>query len=389
MSSTPVEAGTKRWTVVQLIPRLSPGGAERSTMETARALVAGGHRSIVISGGGRWVSRLKAEGSEHILLPIDRKKLSALWVALRLRWAMQHLRPDLVHVRSRLPAWLLRLAMVGSRTRFAQVNTVHGLNSVSNYSRILTRANRVVAVSRTTRDYLLQSYPGLDASRLRIVPPGADPLEFPPGYACAQEWLEALHFEFPMLSGGLLLTLPGRGTRLKGHGDALRLLARVRAAGVDARLLLLGVVEEQRRAYVRELQALAVELGIADVVAFSGPRGDVRDVYAASDLVLQLSVRPESFGRVVAEALCLGRPVIGYAHGGVGDLLDQLYPAGRVPLRDLDALTERTLALLADAPRVDTAQVPKVSDSQALTLSVYSELIEGTAPDPAALAASA
>ncbi len=387
---SPERASTSgpRWTVVQLIPRLSPGGAERSTMETARALVAAGHRSIVVSGGGRWVPRLKAEGSEHIQLPIGSKNLGAIWTVLRLRWLLQRLRPDLVHARSRLPAWLLKLALLGSGLRVAQVNTVHGLNSVSRYSRILTRADRVIAVSQTTRNYLLANYPGIDDSRLRIVPPGADPLEFPSGTQCTAEWIEALHFEFPALAGGLLMTLPGRGTRLKGHADALRLVARVRASGVDARLLLLGVVEESRRPYVRELQAMARELQISEFVAFSAPRGDVREVYAASALVLQLSTRPESFGRVVAEALCLGRPVLGYAHGGVGDLLRELYPAGCSPLGDLDALTERALQLLRDAPEVDTARVPKVSDSQALTLSVYSELIEGTAPHPAALARS-
>ena len=355
-------------------------------METARALVAAGYRSIVISDGGRWVPRLKAEGSEHLSLPIGSKSLGALWTALRLRWLLQRLRPDLVHARSRLPAWLLKLALLGSGLRVAQVSTVHGLNSVSRYSRVLTRADRVIAVSQTTRKYLLANYPDMDGSRLRIVPPGADPVEFPPGTQCSDEWLDALHQEFPALAGGALMTLPGRGTRLKGHADALRLLARVRQHGVDARLLLLGVVEESRRPYLRELQHLARELGIQDFVAFSVPRGDVREVYAASALVLQLSTRPESFGRVVAEALCLGRPVLGYAHGGVGDLLRELYPAGCSPLGDLDALTERALMLLREAPAVDTARVPKVSDSQALTLSVYSELLEGTAPHPAALA---
>lgn len=357
-------------------------------METARALVAAGHRSIVVSGGGRWVPRLKAEGSEHIQLPIGSKSLGAIWTVLRLRWLLQRLRPDLVHARSRLPAWLLKLALLGSGLRVAQVNTVHGLNSVSRYSRILTRADRVIAVSQTTRNYLLANYPGIDDSRLRIVPPGADPLEFPSGTRCSEEWLEALHYEFPALAGGLLMTLPGRGTRLKGHAEAIRLLAKVREQGVDARLLLLGVVEESRRDYVRELQALARQLGMDEYVAFSTPRGDVRDVYAASALVLQLSTRPESFGRVVAEALCLGRPVLGYDHGGVGDLLRELYPAGCSPLGDLDALTERALLLLREAPEVDTARVPKVSDSQALTLSVYSELLDGTAPHPAALARS-
>ncbi|GMU44916.1 MAG: glycosyltransferase [Xanthomonadales bacterium] len=371
------------WTVVQLIPTLGPGGAERSTMEVARALVAAQHRSVVISGGGRWVTRLKAEGSEHIKLAIGSKSLALLATLFRLRSQLRRIEPDVVHVRSRLPAWLLRFALVGLKPRPAVVSTVHGLNSVSAYSRIMTHAERVIAVSRTAAEFLLQHYPGLDPARLRVISRGADPAEFPPQHRATESWRRAFFDELPALAGGRLLTLPGRGTRLKGHADAIELLARVRQAGVDARLLLLGVAEGKRAGYLDELRQVAREHGVFPYVALTATRGDVRDVYAASDLVLQLSTRQESFGRVVAEALLVGRPVLGYDHGGVGELLRQLYPAGLVPVRDLDAATARTLALLRAAPPVPVERVPQVKDLQRLTLSVYSELVVGTPPDPA------
>jgi glycosyltransferase involved in cell wall biosynthesis len=377
--------GSKRlggWSVVQLIPSLGPGGAERSTMEVARALVAAGHRSAVISGGGRWATRLKAEGSEHYTLPIGNKSLGIIGTLFKLRARLKKLRPDIVHVRSRLPAWLARLALIGLHPRPALVSTVHGLNSISAYSRVLTKADRVIVVSETARDFVVDAYPGTDVARMRVIPRGADPAEFPPGHRATREWREQFFAEYPTLSGGRLLTLPGRGTRLKGHADAIELLARLRAERVDARLLLLGVSEHRRQEYVSELRQFAREMGVFKQVAFAPSRGDVRDVYAVSDLVLQLSTRPESFGRVVAEALCMGRPVLGYEHGGVGELLRALYPAGCVPPRDLDAACTRAKALLAGAPPVDSAPVPKVSDLQRRTLSVYSELINGTAADP-------
>ncbi len=382
MSPSPLPAFRRGWTVVQLIPELAPGGAERSTMEVARALVAAHHRSIVICGGGRWVTRLKAEGSEHIKLPIGSKSVGLLSALLKLRKHLRKLHPDVVHARSRLPAWLLRFALIGIHPRPKVVTTVHGLNSVSTYSRIMTWGDRVIAVSRSTADFLLEHYPRLDTTRVRIIPRGADPAEFPPRLKVTPEWCRTFGDEYPGLKGGRLLTLPGRGTRLKGHADAIAILARVRQAGVDARLLLLGVVEGRRQGYLSELRQVAREHGVFPYVAFSASRGDVREVYAHSDLILQLSTRPESFGRVVAEALCIARPVLGYDHGGVGELLREHYPAGLVPPRDLDAAAARVVALLKSAPAVDTDRVPKVADMQRRTLAVYDELINGSAPDP-------
>lgn len=382
--TTPRAARSLRgWTVVQLIPSLGPGGAERATMEIARALVAHGDRSVVISGGGRWVTRLKAEGSEHITLPIGSKSPGLLRTLFRLRASLKKLKPDVVHVRSRLPAWLLKFAMIGLHPRPALVTTVHGLNSVSTYSRIMTAGDRVIVVSKTARDHILTHYAGVDASRIRVIPRGADPGEFPPGYQASEEWSTQFFSDYPMLADGPLLTLPARGTRLKGHAEAIELLARLRADGVAARLLLLGVDENRRDRYGAEMRQLAREYGVQKFVAMSPARGDVRDIYAVSDLVLQLSVRPESFGRVVAEALCQGRPVLGYDHGGVGELLHELYPAGCVPPRDLDAGCERAKVLLSDPPPVDSSRVPKITDLQRLTLSVYAELCNGSPIDAA------
>jgi glycosyltransferase involved in cell wall biosynthesis len=369
--------------VVQLIPSLGPGGAERSTMEIARALVAAGHRSVVISGGGRWVTRLKAEGSEHFQLPIGSKSLGVIGTVFKLRKRLKKLQPDIVHVRSRLPAWLVRFALIGMKPRPAVVSTVHGLNSVSGYSRVLTRADRVIVVSETARDFVLDAYPETDIGRMRVIPRGADPAEFPPGHRASREWREQFFAEYPSLAGGRLLILPGRGTRLKGHADAIELVARLRAERVDARLLLVGVSASRRDEYVAELRQVAREMGVFKQVAFAPSRGDVRDIYAISDLVLQMSTRPESFGRVVAEALCMGRPVLGYDHGGVGELLRSLYPAGCVPPRDLDAACQRAKELLVRAPAVNSAAVPKVSDLQRRTLSVYAELINGAPADSA------
>lgn len=239
----------------------------------------------------------------------------------------------------------------------------------------MTRGDRVIAVSQTVHDFVLTHYPQIDAARISVVPRGIDPDAFPYGYRPDDAWRRAFFAEFPQLTGAPLLTLPGRGTRLKGHADAIALVAGLRERGIETRLLLLGIVDPAREAYVREMRALAAKCGVANSVVFTPPRNDVRDVFAVSDLVLQLSNQPESFGRTVIEALSLCRPVLGYAHGGVGELLAELYPAGRVPVGDVDKLIVRAADLLGRAPPIAPLQRYRLADMQAGVLAVYQELV--------------
>lgn len=353
---------------------MDSGGAERSTLEIARALVAAGHRAVVISGGGRLVERLIADGAEHIALPIGRKSLVTLGQIVPLRRTLATLDADIVHARSRLPAWLARLALPGLARRPHFITTIHGLNSPNAYSAVLTRGERVIMVSQTVRDHVQQHYPELPQERMRVIPRGVDADEFPYGYRPDSAWRAAFFTEFPQLAGAPLLTLPGRGTRLKGHAHAMRLLAALKARGINARLLLLGADEPGRAAYAHELKRLARSLGIAGEVVITPARSDVREVYAISDLVLQLSIKPEAFGRTVLEALALCRPVLGYAHGGVGELLAELYPAGRVPAMDEARLVERAAELLRLAPPIAPLTRYRLADMQQATLDVYAEL---------------
>lgn len=368
----------RRLTVVQLLPALESGGVERSTLEIAQALVDAGHRAIVVSKGGRLVPRLEAMGAEHVMLDIGAKSPRTLATVRPLRALLGREGVDIVHARSRLPAWVGLFALRGldaaRRPRF--VTTVHGLNSPSRYSAVMTRGERVICVSETVRGYVLQHYPATDPSTLRVIPRGIDPAAFPHRVhpdADARAWAAAQH---PALEGnGPLLLLPGRGTRLKGHADALALLARLRADGADARLWLPGAREAGREGYIAELEREAVALGVGGAVAFTPPTDAIARAYAASDLVLQLSRKPEAFGRTVVEALSVGRAVLGWAHGGVGELLAQLQPDGAAPPFDIDALHARARALLAPSARPPATIPQTLQAMQEATLAVYAELL--------------
>jgi glycosyltransferase involved in cell wall biosynthesis len=350
----------RRLTVVQVLPALSSGGVERSTLEIGAALVAAGHRSLVVSAGGRLVPALEAAGSEHISLDVGRKSPTSLRHIAALRRLFADVDADIVHARSRLPAWLAWQALSAKhapRARF--VTTVHGLNSPGRYSGIMARGERVICVSETVRAYVLRNWPNTPPERLQVIERGIDPEAFP---------------RQPVGRDAMsVLLMPGRGTRLKGHATAIELLARVRAAGVDAQLWLPGVVEEGREHYLDELRARAHALGVLDKLRMEPATDDMPTQYLSCDVVLQLSSKPESFGRTVVEALCSARPVVGWDHGGVGELLARYYPEGRVPLGDEAALLQATLRA-CEAPPPPPIHPTTLQQMQARTLELYGAL---------------
>ena len=234
---------------------------------------------------------------------------------------------------------------------------------------------RVVCVSGTVRDYVLEHYPRTDPERLRVVPRGIDPAAFPRRPLPDREARASAAEQFPQLAGsGPLLLMPGRGTRLKGHADALSLLAALRSDGMDARLWMPGARAADRARYVEELERLARRMGVLEALAMTPPTARIADAYAASDLVLQLSRKPEAFGRTVLEALSTGRPVLGWDHGGAGELVRELQPSGAVPAFNQELLADRARALLQQPPAPPAVIPYTLSAMQDATLAVYDEL---------------
>jgi glycosyltransferase involved in cell wall biosynthesis len=366
--------------IIQVLPELNSGGVERGTLELSRFLVAQGHESLVISNGGRLVSTLEAEDGTHITLPVHRKSLRSLPQILKLRGVFQDLQPNIVHVRSRLPAWLTWLAWQGLKPdrRPRLISTVHGFYSVNRYSRIMTQGDDVICVSRSIRDYVLENYPGVLESRLHVVHRGVDPAELPFGYQPDAEWRQKWNADYPQLAGRYVLTLPGRMTRLKGHLDFVKVLGNLNRAGIPASGLVVGDVHPKKREFEQEVRDAVRGAGLDDAVVFTGHRSDVREIMAVSDVVLSCSTQPESFGRVTLEALSLGKPVAAYDHGGVTEQLEELMPEGRVPVGDTDALTDllRDWYAQRPAPRQTTDHSFTLDHFWKGTLSVYENAVQ-------------
>jgi glycosyltransferase involved in cell wall biosynthesis len=330
--------------VVQLLPQLHSGGVERGTLEINRALVAAGHQSVVISGGGQMVAELESEGGRHVTMQVWKKSPATLATVRRLRrWIAEH--PiDILHVRSRVPAWVTYLAWrrLPAATRPRLVSTVHGLNRPSRYSRIMTQGEAVIVVSETVRRHVLECYPDVDPNKIIVIHRGVDPAEFPYGYQPTSQWRSSWYQEFPQLRDQFVVCLAGRVTRLKGHFDLLQAIDRLRSGGVLVHGLIVGGEDPRRANYSEQLRSRIRDLNLESQVTFTGYRRDVRDILAIADVSLSATTEPpESFGRSVLESVRLGRITIGYAHGGVGEVLSRVYPAGCVPLGDTDALAAR------------------------------------------------
>ena len=333
---------------MQVLPALVGGGVERGTLEISAGLVARGHRSLVVSAGGGLVQELEGQGGKHLLLDLSRKSPGTLLKTGHLRRLLVNEGVDLVHVRSRMPAWVTLAAWksLPASKRPRLITTVHGLNSVNRYSRVMTFGEKVIAVSNCCRDYVLKNYPRTDPEKVVVIHRGVDSAQFPYRHQPPDDWRERWQAEFPQLANRFVVLLPGRLTRFKGHFDFLEAIRLLKETNLRVHGLIVGGEDPRRLKYAHSLREEVERLGLAADISFAGHRRDLREIMSVSDAVVSTSIQPpESFGRTVLEAVRLGRPTIGYAHGGVGEVLTEVYPAGRVRLQDTAGLADKLAAV--------------------------------------------
>ena len=368
----------RKLTVLQMLPALHAGGVERGTLEVGKYLVENGHRSLVMSAGGRMVEQLLREGSEHFAWPVGKKSLWTLRLIWKLRRFLTEQKVDVLHVRSRMPGWAAWLAWKGMNpaTRPRLVTTVHGPYTVNAYSAVMTKGERIIAISEFIRSYILDNYPDVPPEKIHLIYRGVSPEQFPYGYQPDSEWLRNWQQQYPQLVGKKILTLPARLTRWKGQEDFIELIRRLRNRGLAVHGLLVGEAHARKQDFLQELQTLAKSAGVAQDVTFVGHRADLKEIMAASNIVYSLSREPEAFGRTTIEALALGIPVIAYDHGGVGEQLAAVLPAGRADVGDMPALESLTVRWLDMPPELPTEQPFTLHNMLSSTLMIYTELLE-------------
>jgi len=317
ISATPAEGRAPA--VLQVIPSLISGGVERGTVDLARSLVEAGWTALVASSGGPMERDLARAGARHITLPLASKSpLTIRRNARTLEQLIRRERVDIVHARSRAPAWSGWLAARAANRRF--VTTFHNAYAIDlplkqRYNAVMARGERVIAISNFVAEHVARVY-GVGPDRLRTIPRGVDLSVFNPGKVRGDRVVAlANHWRVP--DGAVVVLLPGRLTRWKGGLDFIEAIARLERR--DLCCVFAG--SEQHKGFRREIETTIERRGVGGLFRIVEDCRDMPAAYALADVVVSASTEPEGFGRVVVEAQAMGRPVIATAHGGARETI--------------------------------------------------------------------
>ncbi|CAH2604790.1 Glycosyltransferase family 4 protein [Rhodovastum atsumiense] len=371
--------------VLQVVPSLESGGVERGTVEIADAIVRAGGISLVASAGGRLVPLLIRAGARHIDMPLATRNPWAIWRnAGRLARLIRAVGVDIVHARSRAPAWSAWLA--ARRTGAHFITTYHAPYGEKpaikrRYNAVMARGERVIAISHYVAR-LVAARHGVDPARIRVIPRGVDPAVFDPAAVKGERIARlALSWRLPD-DGSPVILLPGRLTRWKGQEVLIAALARMRHHNAVA--VMVGG-DQGRRQYTAGLLQLADSLGVSERVRLVGHADDMAAALMLGDVVVSASTEPEGFGRVVIEAQAMARLVVASDHGGAAETVEEGVSGWRVPPGDAEALAAALDTALDLSPeqraqagaraRAAVQARYTVADMQRATLAVYREVL--------------
>ena len=359
--------------ILQILPELNIGGVERGVCDLSKALVEKGHKSYVISNGGKLQSSLVESGGIHISMPIHIKRFKTLKLADDLYKVIHDINPDIVHVRSRMPAWVTYYALKKfQNNKPVHVSTFHGLYSFPIYSKVMAKVDHIISISRTVEDYIKTTYKVPD-NKITVIPRGCDLTEFNQE-PLSSSWKEAWYEEFPQTLNKKIIMLPARITKWKGVDDFIDLINLINDESIHG--IVVGPVSKSKVKFFKKLQSKVKKFGLETKITFCGSRSDIVNIYKFADIVYNLSKTPEPFGRTTIEAASVGTKIMGWNHGGTKEILNELFPEGLVKLGDIQALKEKTIELILDSdkkPETNSFTSERMIDS---TLEVYRSLLD-------------
>lgn len=376
-------------TILQVIPDLSAGGAERTTVEMAEAISGAGGRALVASEGGRLEPALEAVGGKLIAMKAASKNPLTIRKNTRLLEALvAEEKIDLIHARSRAPAWSAYVAAQRTQTPF--VTTYHGAYSGTTglkkrYNSVMARGDLVIANSEWTASHVMEVHE-VPREKIVTIPRGVDLEAFDPEHV-SPERITALReaWQIHADDARLRLVLPGRLTSWKGQGVAIDALGAL-DIGERAQLhLILPGDAQGRQNYVNELEDKIISHQLGGTVSIVGHTEDMPAAYALSDIILAPSTRPEAFGRVAAEASAMAKPVIVADHGGQRETVIEgqtgtraepgSVPALTACIRTLMSLPPEARAAMGAAGQAHVRENFSKKQLQTATLNVYARLL--------------
>ncbi len=341
-----------------------------------RGLTQHGHTSTVISSGGVLEGRVEADGGSHLTLDICSKNpITAPYRVHKLRTAISKLQPDILHVHSRVPAWLTWFA--NRKLAIPLITTVHGFNSVGKYSAIMTRGDRVICVSHPVKRYVQQHYE-IPAEKISVIHCGIDPEAFDPSAVDTGE-VDRIKTAYD-LHGKWVATSIGRITELKDYETFIHACAKAVKTRPKLRGLIVGGIRQNKVDYFNRLTALIRELGMEKTIHIATNLTNMPAVYALSDVVVSCSKKPESFGLTLVEALAMNIPVIATRHGGPQDIVQEGENGFFFPPEDSDELAHLLTTEISLHPDLRSHITDRFSMARMIdaTLAVYATC----KPDP-------
>jgi glycosyltransferase involved in cell wall biosynthesis len=381
-------------TILQVIPDLAAGGAERTTVEVAEAITAAGGTALVASRGGRLEGDLARAGGRLIRMESIGSK-NPLTLAANTGALIGIIRDngvDLVHARSRAPAWSALWAARLTKRPF--VTTYHGVYNRRSplkriYNSVMARGDVVIANSEFTAAHVRSEH-AFAADRIVSIPRGVDIAAFSPEAVTGERRARlAKLWNIDPASGQALILLPGRLTGWKGQHDAISAGALLKSRSiVDWRMIFAGD-SQGREAYETELNEQILRHGLQDRISIVGHCSDMPAAFSLADIVVAPSREPEAFGRVAAEAGAMGRATVGSDLGGQREVIAPGETGLLIPPGNVDALANAIADLLqrGEAGRAALGQAAMLrvrekftsSALQRATLAVYDRLIGRTA----------
>ncbi len=337
-----------RPTILQILPSLVTGGVERGTVDVTAALTRAGFRALVASAGGPMTREVEAAGGTHMTLPLESKNpITMLLNIRRLVKLIHEEKIDLIHARSRAPAWSAWGAAAQAHIPF--VTTFHSPYGAGSplkrfYNSVMAKGARVITISSFVTDYAQKTY-GVSSSKMRQIPRGVDTESFDPA-KITETRKESLRRLWNLTEGQPLLLMPGRLTRWKGQLVLIQALAQLKRR--DYQCVIVGGGKDSP--YGTELAAAIHQAGLDNRVFLHETCRDMEAAYALASLVLVPSTRPEGFGRVVIEAQAMGALVIASNHGGARETVVPDQTGFLTKPNDPHALAETIDRVLSLAP---------------------------------------
>lgn len=335
--------------IMQIIPELGAGGAEQGCIDTAAAIINAGAKAIVVSHNGYRVGELERIGAEHINMPVHSKNpLVMLSNTAKLKRLIKDHNVDIIHVRSRAPAWSAFFACKKTNCHF--ITTCHAPYNITSklkryYNSIIARGEIVIAISDFVAQYLKDNYE-IDPSHIRTIHRGIPIERFHPS-AVSPERMIDLAAQWRIPDSSYVIMLPGRISRWKGHHIMIDAMAKIERD--DVFCVIIGS-NQGREDYSKELEDAINEKKLGSKVRIVNQCTDMPAAYMLSAIVVSASIEPEGFGRVPVEAQAMGKPIIATNHGGAKETVIDSVTGWLIPPSDSDALATAIKEVLSMGP---------------------------------------